>query len=156
MIFTVLTRAFLGLYEINGEPVLFVNQSKVLYRVRLNPADGSLVNEEELAKDFEGAVAVDRASGCYAVVETGTVPGDRRGQTIKVSHYDANHKKINESTYPLTGTGFKYVIFSQLTVDGNKSVYLALRGYNGDPVLPQYPIQVRNKQAQCRGQSICQ
>ncbi len=133
------------LYEINGEPVLFLNledhYQRTLVRLRLNPSDGGMIKEEVVAT--AGAVKSspveigfidvkkDPASDCYVVIaETlRNVEGK-----IKVTHYDGENKKLSEADYKGGGPGgFRYTKYSSVLVDGNKGVYLVLTGFVEKP-----------------------
>ncbi len=141
-----------GLYEINGEPVLFLAQADgrqpVLYRLRINPATATVIKEEELGslpKDvpFGGwaikyghadpndiIVEKDPASDCYAVIFFNGFAHDR-SERIKVNHYDGTHKMITEAFYESPGGQFKYLRYIGAVVDGNKRLYVTTYGHNG-------------------------
>jgi len=138
-----------GLYEISGEPVLFIYQSGNMYRIRLNPNDGTVVNEEDLGSfgDRKGSrtwatVEKDPASDCYAVALIGFESIFSYDQQIRICHFDGNHKMISEATYPMTGAGFKYVRLSKVLVDGNKCVYLLMHAANSKPEVPSTRFKI--------------
>ena len=132
-----------GVYEINGEPVVFFLQTEdwepELYRIRFNAMDGSLVKEEEigrLGRTNDGALGTsmsgvsvekDPASDCYAVCYYTWDPKNLR-EIIKVHHYNGSNVKISEADYKTTGNRTD---FSSMIVDGDKSVFMALVTYDG-------------------------
>ncbi len=137
-----------GLYEINGEPVLFMVQADgrtpTLYRLRFNPFTGDMVKEEEIGSlpkmkihtAFSGAIAPsdiyvekDPASDCYAVVFFNGAAHDR-DERIKVQHYDGNHKMINLAYYESPEEDVKFLNFIGAVVDGSKRVYIATYSAN--------------------------
>ena len=141
-----------GLYEINGEPVLFLAQADdhapTLYRLRINAMTGDLVKEEvlgSLPKDapfgdwaikFGHAdpndiiVEKDPNSDCYAVIFFNGFAKDRN-ERIRVVHYDGTHKIINDALYESPGGAFKYLRYIGSVVDGNKRLFITTYGYNG-------------------------
>lgn len=145
-----------GIYEINGQPVIFLHQLDkrvpTLYRIKLNPETGVLDGEMAIAtlpKYKMGAawamayggvlpadfyVEKDPASDCYAVVNFNTFAGESE-ERIEVIHYaveDGKHKKINTAYYD--AQGFKYLNFLGMSVLGNKNVFIAVYGYNNKKV----------------------
>ncbi len=137
------------LYEINGEPVLFLNledhQQRTLVRIRFNPSDGGVINEETLAtvgepKTFATVfgsldVSKDPQSDHYAVVTCGR---SRMGvEKMTVMHYDGSHKKINETEYKGGPTGFMFINYKSMLVDGGKRIFLILCGYTEKPKFNQ-------------------
>ena len=142
-----------GLYEINGEPVLFVIQAEekepTLYRMRINPDKGTIVKEDELGhlpkstvwKGYAMAVGKvdvsdiivekDPGSDCYAAIFFNSF-AHNRSERIKVVHYDGTHKIINTAFYESPGGQFKYLKYIGSVVDGNKRVYVATYGHNGN------------------------
>ncbi len=141
-----------GLYEINGEPVIFVMQADgrepTLYRIRINPNTGSKVNETVMGSlpkvsVFAGYAVVfgnvdipdiivekDPNSDCYAVIYFDGFSHETN-QRIKVVHYDGNHKVLNTAFYDSPDGKYKYLRYIGSVVDGNKRVYIASYGYNG-------------------------
>jgi hypothetical protein len=140
-----------GLYEINGEPIIFVMQAEdwqpTLYRMRINPNTGAIVNEAKLghlpkitaAMNFATVyghldpsdiiVEKDPNSDCYTTIFFNTQAHDR-SERIKVVHYDGTHKIIGQSFYESPNHAFKYLRYIGSVVDGNKRVYLTTYGYN--------------------------
>jgi hypothetical protein len=119
-----------GLYEINGEPVIFVVQAEdgmpTLFRMRINGNTGAIVNEAKLghlpkvsigmayamafghldASDI--IVEKDPYTDCYATIFFNTQARDR-SERIKVVHYDGTHKIIGQSFYESPNHAFKYL-----------------------------------------------
>jgi hypothetical protein len=140
-----------GLYEINGEAVLFffrVCKEPVLFRYRINAETGTLIQKDELGhlehlpsmaiqyKFALGAhysgfdVAKDPNSDFYTVItydaEMGI--GSSGKQYITVAHFDGSHKKINEARYA-GPPGYKHFRHEIAVVDGGKAVYLLFCGF---------------------------
>jgi hypothetical protein len=140
-----------GLYEINGEPVLFIVQDDdhvpTLYRMRINPNNGSIVNESTMghlpktnvwaaysmksgimeASDI--IVEKDPQSDCYALIFFNTLAHDR-SERIKVMHYDGTHKLLGQAFYESPKGAFKYLVYIGAVVDGSKRVFVTTYGYN--------------------------
>ncbi|RYE23372.1 MAG: hypothetical protein EOP51_10760 [Sphingobacteriales bacterium] len=141
-----------GLYEINGQPVIFLKQTTdrtpKLFRIALNNTTGAIDNESKLGEldkykmgagyamafgsveeaDFH--VEKDPASDNYAVVNYNTFAheSDRR---IEVVHYgveNGQHKELNRAFYD--AGDFKYIEYISMTVLGDKSVFVCSYGYN--------------------------
>ncbi len=142
-----------GLYEINGEVVLFLAQAEehqpVLFRLRINATTGAIIKEDDLGslpKDIPfGGWAVryghadpndiivekDPASDCYGVVFFNGFAKDR-SERIHVIHYDGSHNIINDAFYESPGGAFKYLRYIGAVVDGNKRLYVTTYGHNGN------------------------
>jgi hypothetical protein len=141
-----------GLYEINGQPVLFLMQSEgrepTLYRVCFDGTNGHIVKETELgslpktsifahrsaltAELSQGNISdvyveKDPESDCYAVIFFNGYHSDAEDR-IKIIHFDGDHKPINAAFFEPTNEDFKVVNFIGAVVDGNKRVYLATYG----------------------------
>jgi len=71
----------------------------------------------------------DPNSDCYAVAEFNTFVSNRN-ERILVTHYDGNHQVVSKSFYESPNDGYKYMFFSDLFVDGDKSVYVVAKGMN--------------------------
>ncbi len=140
-----------GLYEINGEPVLFLAQfdgrEPTLYRLRFDPFTGNIVKEEQIGsmpkiKAFDVASAdkfyieKDANSDCYVVIYFNAY-GRGTEDRIKVVHYDGTHKAINVGYYELADESLRYLNYIGAVVDGNKRVFIStyaasnLKGENG-------------------------
>ena len=142
-----------GLYEINGEPVIFIVQADdrqpTLYRMRINGTTGAIVKEDELghlpptsiwygyAMAFGNAdasniiIEKDPQSDCYAVIFFNGF-AHNRSERIKVVHYDGNHKILNSGFYESPNGKFKYLRYIGAVVDGNKRVFVTTYGHNGN------------------------
>jgi len=132
-----------GLYEINGEPVLFIVQSEgrtpTLYRIRLNPETAEIVKESELGslpkthlfktskEENDIFIEKDPQSDNYAVIYFNSYASDK-DERIRVVHYNGKHKVINRAYYESPDDNFKYLNFIGAVVDGEKSVYLCTYG----------------------------
>ena len=141
-----------GLYEINGEPVIFIVQADdrepTLYRMRINPNTGAKLNEAKLGNlpkigAFAGyalafgnvdapdiIVEKDPNSNCYAVIYFDGFAHESN-ERIKVVHYDGTHKVLNTAFYDSPGGKFKYLRYIGSVVDSDKRVFIATYGYNG-------------------------
>ncbi len=140
-----------GLYEIYGEPVLFVIQPDdnvpTLYRMRFNPNTGAVANEmamghlpksfyeHSFARSFghvpppDIIVEKDPNSDCYAVIYFNSM-AHSRDERIKVLHYDGTHKLLGQAYYESPKKAFKFLVYIGSVVDGNKRVYVTTYGYN--------------------------
>ena len=141
-----------GLYEINGEPVIFVVQADskapTLYRMRINGNNGAIVKEDELGnlpktsiwKGYAMAfgnvdmpdiiVEKDPNSDCYVVIFFDGFSHETN-KRIKVEHYDGAHKVLNTVFYDSPEGKYKYLRYIGAAVDGNKRVFITAYGYNG-------------------------
>ncbi len=140
-----------GLYEINGEPVLFLAQfdgrEPTLYRLRFDPFTGNMVKEEQIGtmpkiKAFDVASAdkfyieKDPNSDCYVVIYFNAY-GRGTEDRIKVVHYNGAHKAINVGYYELADETLNYLNYIGAVVDGDKRVFIStyaasnLKGENG-------------------------
>lgn len=138
-----------GVYEINGEPVIFatryVDRSYDLYRLRFDPADGKLLEEKIIGKTERykrGAayalttnkvtpngffIEKDRFSDNYAVIEYNGMTEDPAKQ-LKLTHYSGTHSVISEGYYGNPGK-FKYSKYIAMLVN-DKYVIITSYGYN--------------------------
>ena len=132
-----------GLYEINGEAVLFIVETEgrvpTLYRMRFNGTTGAKIKEEEIGSSSKSKafafiqetnsifVEKDPESDCYAVIFFNGYskdPDDR----IKLMHFDGNHQQIGFAYYDSPDENFKYLRFISAVVDGNKRVFISTYG----------------------------
>jgi len=140
------------LYEINGEPVLFIVQADdkmpTLYRMRINGNTGAIVKEDKLgnlpkSSIWQGyaiafgnvdmpdiIVEKDPNSDCYAVIFFDGFSHETN-KRIKVIHYDGTHKVLNTVFYDSPEGKYKYLRYIGAAVDGDKRVYITTYGYNG-------------------------
>jgi len=140
-----------GLYEINGQAVIFLQQTldrtPTLFRLIFDANTGELLKEKKLgtipkygafagyamvfggvdASDFY--VEKDPNSDCYAVVLFNGFAHES-GERIKVVHYNGMHKKISSAYYDSPEGQFKYLRYIGMTVDGEKSVHICAYGFN--------------------------
>lgn len=140
-----------GLYEINGEPVLFLHQlldrTPTLFHLRLDPNTGAVLKEKQMgtiARYGTGAawalayggverndffIEKDPASDCYAVVYFNGFAHES-GERIEVVHYSGAHKILSKSYYDAPNNAYKYLRYIGMTVNGEKQVHLCTYGYN--------------------------
>jgi len=141
-----------GLYEINGEPVIFIVQaddkSPTLFRMRLNGNTGAIVKEDKLgslpkSSIWQGyaiafgnvdmpdiIVEKDPNSDCYATIFFDGFSHETN-KRIKVVHYDGTHKVLNTVFYDSPNGKYKYLRYIGSAVDGDKRVFIATYGFNG-------------------------
>jgi hypothetical protein len=142
-----------GLYEIQGQPVLFIQQlqdrTPTLFRLRLDAQTGEIEKEKQIgsmeryksgsawAMAYGGVdasdvfVEKDPASDAYAVAYFNGFAKES-GKRIEVVHYSGNHKILNRSYYfdSTAESPFKYVKFIGMTVLGEKQVSVCTYGFN--------------------------
>ena len=133
--------AIKGVFEIGGEPVLFIAQANerkpTLYRMQLDPATGAVTKEEEIGSQpempgFSGrymlynnvdmsdiTIEKDAGSDCYAVMFLNSYPYDS-SQKIKVVHYSGTHQPISTAFC----NAFGHMGYLTAVVDGDKRVFL--------------------------------
>src|SRR5690606_22120641 len=141
-----------GLYEIGGQPVIFlqqvINRTPSLFRIILNAQTGAVESEEIICtlpkyktgsgwamayggvKAMDFYVEKDPKSDNYAVVNFNTFSSES-GERIEVVQFSgANGKHIteNKAFYEVPISNMKYIDFIAMTVD-KKSVYLCSYGY---------------------------
>lgn len=138
-----------GLYEINGEAVLFLTQivdrSVTLYRLRINTSTGTLIEEKVISSieqykagarwamiyggvDPNGFyVEKDPLSDAYAVVSVNSFAHES-GERIKLSLYNGTHQELSKLFYGAPGS-FKYIKFISMAVN-DKEAILCAYGFN--------------------------
>ena len=140
-----------GLYEIKGQPVLFLHQmldrTPTLFRIILDANTGAVVKEKQLGtierykagaawamkfgkvepSDFY--VEKDPYSDCYAVVFFNGFAHES-GERIKVVHYSGDHKKISSAYYDSPNDKYKYLRFISMVVEGDKMLHICTYGFN--------------------------
>lgn len=141
-----------GIYEINGELVIFIQQLikrvPILYRIHLNPENGSIAKQKEIgrlpkygmmagyAMAFGGVdledfiVEKDPYSNAYAVIHYNSFAKDPN-ERIELVHYaidNDTHIEVSRSFY--NAQSFKYTNYIGMCVNSDKSVHLATYGYN--------------------------
>jgi len=139
------TSSILGLYEINGEPVLFLMQmdqkEPVVYRLRFNATRGNIVKEEEVDRLprvnvwaaaagllNEGVVVEkDPNSNYYAIIDF-VWHKNEDDKTIKVVHYNGSHKPVNVGYYDSPDPDFRELNLIGAIVDSDRRVFLCTYG----------------------------
>jgi|GEM_PF-5723819 len=135
-----------GLYEINGIPVLFLqffrNEAWELYRMQFNPATGALDKEEQVGHTSKNKrmryigtyntaqgiyVEKDANSDNYCIIYTDGADRDMDNH-IRVEHYNAEHKLINNAFYNCPNTSYKHLDYISAVVDGNKRLFIVTWG----------------------------
>lgn len=142
-----------GIYEINGEAVLFImcrfdEGNHELHRIRINGVTGDLISDDILGKlprmgpwgkeamQWANAdpnniyVEKDPATDCYAVVFFNGFAKDRN-ERIRTIHYDGSHKIVSEAFYESPEGAFKYLTYVGMAIDGRKKLFLSTYGRNG-------------------------
>ncbi len=139
-----------GLYEINNEPVLFLqyngDKSPTLYRIRLNANNGALVKEEVLGKLPKGFMAKrlnshggvqsiivekDPESDCYAAIFINYLT-DKADERIKVLHYDGSHKLLNSTFFTSPNPDYDDIEFVGAIVDSNRRIFMSTYVFKDD------------------------
>ncbi len=122
-----------GLYEMNGEGVVFIKQAihrkTCLFRLIFDGKTGKLVKEEMISDLPDSQVRKDPNSEYYAVAGFSSL---ERGsnEMIKVTHYSPDHKEINEASYESPNGGFKYMEFKGMYVHQDQFVFIATFAHN--------------------------
>lgn len=142
-----------GIYEINGQPVIFlqqiVNYIPVLYRLVLDPQTGKLIKEDKLGElltirhksvyvqenlaTHDCFVEKDPHSDYYAVAffNGGEVQrNDSIRERIRVLHFSPGHELINTGLYYLADTAYSYFSYIHMSVQGKEKVYMGTVGFN--------------------------
>ena len=142
-----------GIYEINGAPVIFLQQlvkyNPVLYRLVLDGQTGQLVREDKLGElpsvqhrsvyaddnlaSHDFFVEKDPDSDYYAVASFSGTPirkNDSIRERISVQHFSPSHELINEGRYYLSDTSYSYFSYIGMAVQGKGKVYLGAVGFN--------------------------
>jgi hypothetical protein len=139
-----------GLYEISGQPVIFLSQSigkdYCLFRIILDPQTGKILNEKKLShfavrgrfnflygatSENTGGFVVEKDpySDYYAVAYYNNDPDDI-DEAIRVVHYNGENKKIGAGYLTLPRGKYKYINFIALAVIGDKQVNICTYAYN--------------------------
>lgn len=142
-----------GIYEINGQPVVFLQQlvkyNPVLYRLVLDGETGNLVREDKLGElpsvqhrsVFAGDnlashdiyVEKDPATGYYAVAlfsGAAIQKNDSIHERIQVIHFSPTHEVVNKGWFYLADTSYSYFSYISMAVQGKERVYLGTVGFN--------------------------
>ncbi|MCW3463915.1 hypothetical protein [Chitinophaga nivalis] len=138
-----------GIYEINGEAVVFLQQyvhrRPSLYRLVFDSNTGQL-KEEKLIADLaplrltrgyrytyggmrisEFELRKDPVSDYYAVSMLTYEKGEER---IRVLHFDPQHQVINKGDFAVPARDFKYLNMADMYVNGGNNVFLAAFAFN--------------------------
>jgi hypothetical protein len=138
-----------GIYEINGEPTLFVTQiiSKVptLFRLRFNPTTAEITEEKAIltlpkyATGSAWAMAYgdvdpsafylekDANSDVYSVVCFNGFAKES-GERLKLVQFNGQHQEVNSAFFGSPGN-FKFTNYIAMCVNGDET-YLCTYGYN--------------------------
>ncbi|MBS0029641.1 hypothetical protein [Chitinophaga hostae] len=142
-----------GIYEINGQPVIFLQQLvkyiPVLYRLVLDPETGKLLREDKLGEiptvqhrsvfaddnlaSHDIFVEKDPASDYYAVAffsGAAIQKNDSVHERIQVLHFSPAHEQVNKAWFYLPDTSYSYFSYISMAVQGKERVYLATVGFN--------------------------
>ncbi|PSL43368.1 hypothetical protein CLV51_10857 [Chitinophaga niastensis] len=142
-----------GIYEINGQPVIFLQQLvkyiPVLYRLVLDGQTGKLIREDKLGElptiqhrsvfvqdnlaSHDCYVEKDPNSDYYAVAlfAGGAIQkNDSIHERIQVIHFSPAHEIINKGWFYLQDTSYNYFSYINMTVQGPGKVYLGTVGFN--------------------------
>lgn len=143
--------ALKGLFEMNGQAVVFLRQyiskKPCLYRFIFDGNTGKLLKEDIIGDlprvgmksgyslmfgsvptpDFY--VRKDPESEYYAVAAFNSFAHDRN-ERIKVTHYSPDHKKLNEAFYESPQGAYKYLNFMEMYVHGDEFVFVSSFAYN--------------------------
>jgi hypothetical protein len=140
-----------GLYEINGQAVVFIQQivekRPCLYRLSFDSKSGKLV-EEKLVANLErmsmgkgyammfGGVAKpdfyvrkDPNSEYYAVAVFNSFAHES-GERIQIIHYAPNHKEISKAYYESPKGTYKYLNFQDMYVNKDEFVFVTTFAFN--------------------------
>lgn len=142
---TALDKAFFdGLYDINGEAVLFITQDidnvQTLVRLRFNAMNAGIISEERIVKsdNFNKRISAyvlkhdasdDYSIFCYMDLQTDTAT------TVKLIKYNAKHEMIKEIPYTTTKKGIDEVSFVSADIDINGNILAAIQ----QSKIVQYP-----------------
>ena len=142
-----------GIYEINGQPVIFLQQlvkyNPVLYRLVLDGQTGKLVREDKLGElpsvqhrsvyadnnlaSHDFFVEKDPGSDYYAVASfsgAAIQKNDSIRERIEIRHFSPAHELINKGWYYLPDTSYSYFSYISMAVQGKEKVYLGTVGFN--------------------------
>lgn len=142
-----------GIYEINGQPVIFLQQlvkySPVLYRLVLDGQTGRLLREDKLGElpsiqhrsvfaednlaSHDCYVEKDPDSDYYAVAlfsGAAIQKNDSIHERVQVLHFSPSHEIIHQGWFYLPDTSYSYFSYIDMAVQGKEKVYLATVGFN--------------------------
>jgi len=140
-----------GVYEINGQAVVFIEQiikrSPTLYRMVFDGKSGKKIKEEVVASmqratigkaygiglgvlampDF--SVSKDPNSEYYAVGIFNSMNSDRNAR-VEVIHYSPDHKEINRSYFESPENKYKYLNLLDMYVNKDEFVFIGSYAFN--------------------------
>ncbi|MGN7823872.1 hypothetical protein ACTJJB_27360 [Chitinophaga sp. 22536] len=142
-----------GIYEINGQPVIFLQQLvkyvPVFFRLVLDPQNGKLLREDKLGElstvqhrsvyvqenlaSHDCYVEKDPDSDYYAVAFFNGAEIQRNDsirERIRVTHFSPSHELLNTGLYYLPDTTYSYFSYISLSVHGKDKVYMSTVGFN--------------------------
>ncbi|SDH35536.1 hypothetical protein [Chitinophaga filiformis] len=140
-----------GVYEINGQAVVFIQQSikkcPTLYRMVFDGKSGKKIKEDlvgsvdrTMGKDYGMAfggisyvpnfsVSKDPYSDYYAVGIFNTRTSDRNAR-VEVIHYSPEHKEINRSYFESPENKYKYLSLLDMYVNKDEFVFIGSYAFN--------------------------
>ncbi len=142
-----------GIFEINGQPVLFLQQlvkyNPVMYRLILDGETGKLLREDKLGElpsvqhrsvfvddnlaSHDIFVEKDVNSDYYAVALFSGAPvqkNDSVRERIRVMHFSPGHELINSGLFYMPDSSYSYFSYIDMAVKGKEKVYLGTVGFN--------------------------
>ncbi|MEV4884966.1 hypothetical protein MRBLMN1_003499 [Chitinophaga ginsengisegetis] len=142
-----------GIFEINGQPVLFLQQlvkyNPVMFRLILDGETGKLLREDKLGElptiqhrsvfiddnlaSHDMYVEKDANSDYYAVAMFSGAPiqkNDSVHERIRVLHFSPAHEIINSGLFYLPDSSYSYFSYINMAVKGKEKVYLGTVGFN--------------------------
>ena len=112
------TSVFKGLYDINGDAVLFVEQvhanKRVLVRVRFNAVNGEIIDEtvpaesQSMLKPASFYVMKEKTSDNYSILSCTDVPQFKECK-VSVTYYNNRHETLREVQIPVDTKNYDYV-----------------------------------------------
>ncbi|MCF6407256.1 hypothetical protein L3C95_30460 [Chitinophaga filiformis] len=140
-----------GVYEINGQAVVFIQQfikkRPVLYRMVFDAKSGKKIREDVVASmqrvtmgkaygmAFGGlamphfSVSKDPYSDYYAVGIFNSLTSDRNAR-VEVVHYSPEHKEINRSYFESPENKYKYLSLLDMYVHKDEFVFIGSYAFN--------------------------
>ncbi|NSL86539.1 hypothetical protein ECE50_006840 [Chitinophaga sp. Mgbs1] len=142
-----------GIYEIGGQPVIFLQQIirdiPVLIRLVLDSQTGRLLREDKLGElpsiqhrsvvvqdnlaTHDCFVEKDARSDYYAVAFFSGAEIQRNDSIrdrIQVLHFSPEHKLVNKGRYYLADTSYSYFSYVHMSVQDHEKVYITTVGFN--------------------------
>lgn len=142
-----------GIYEINGQPVIFLQQlvkyNPVLYRLVLDAQTGKLLREDKLGElpsvqhrsvfvddnlaSHDIYVEKDPNSDYYAVAffsGAAIQKNDSIHERVQVLHFSPAHEMIHRGWLYVADTSYSYFSYINMAVAGREHVYLGTVAFN--------------------------